>query len=286
MVEPLVSVLMTAYNRELYITEAIDSVLASDYNNFELIIVDDCSTDKTVDIIKGYLNKDARIRFYQNENNLKDYPNRNRAASYAIGEYLMNVDSDDTIYKDSISYCIHEMSKYENSHFGILARHKDIFNKMLNSHDAIEYHFLNKPFLTKGPGGTIIKRAFFERINRFPENYGPANDMYFNLKAASYGNTVILNRELVFYRKHIGQERNNKFAYLHNGYNYLKDAVAELPFNLSAEQKKYILKKNKRRFAVNIAKFYFKTFDLKKTYAAVKLAKFSISDAFEGIFHL
>ena len=64
---PLVSVLMTAYNREKYIAEAIESVLASTYTNFELIIVDDCSTDKTVEIAKSYEVKDNRIKVYIND---------------------------------------------------------------------------------------------------------------------------------------------------------------------------------------------------------------------------
>ena len=59
---PLVSVLMTAYNREKYIAEAIESVLASTYKNFELIIVDDCSKDKTVEIARRYAKKDQRIK--------------------------------------------------------------------------------------------------------------------------------------------------------------------------------------------------------------------------------
>ena len=54
MEQPLVSVLMTAYNREKYIAEAIESVLASTCKNFELIIVDDCSADNTVAIARGY----------------------------------------------------------------------------------------------------------------------------------------------------------------------------------------------------------------------------------------
>ena len=283
---PLVSVLMTAYNRELYIAEAIESVLASTYNNFELIIVDDCSKDGTVEIIRSYERNDSRIKFYQNENNLKDYPNRNRAASYASGVYLMNVDSDDTIYSDSIEYAICEMLKYSNAEFGIVCGDKNLFNKMMMRNDAIRYHFFNKPFLTKGPGGTIIKRSFFLSLNNYPVLYGPANDMYFNLKAASNGSTVILNRELVFYRIHDGQEQNNQFAYLYNGYNYLRDAVAELPLNLSLEQKRFIIKKNKRRFTTNILKYFFHSFNFQKTIIAIKKARFSFKDAIEGVFHL
>ena len=59
--KPLVSVLMTAYNREQYLAEAIESVLASTFTHFELIIADDCSTDRTVEIAKSYASRDSRV---------------------------------------------------------------------------------------------------------------------------------------------------------------------------------------------------------------------------------
>src|SRR5690606_2521559 len=95
---PLVSVLMTVYNREKYIAEAIKSVLASTYQNWELIIVDDQSMDNSVAIAQSFAQKDPRIQVHVNKENLGDYPNRNRAASYAKGKYLKYVDSDDLIY--------------------------------------------------------------------------------------------------------------------------------------------------------------------------------------------
>ena len=78
MIFPLVSVLMTAYNREKYISEAIESVLASTYTNFELIIVDDCSTDNTLAIAKSYEKNDARIKVYLNEKTSKTIPTGTR----------------------------------------------------------------------------------------------------------------------------------------------------------------------------------------------------------------
>ena len=63
---PVVSVLMTSYNRQDFIAEAIESVLNSTLKNFELIIVDDCSTDKTVDIAKSYEASDNRVKVYVN----------------------------------------------------------------------------------------------------------------------------------------------------------------------------------------------------------------------------
>src|SRR5665647_2829415 len=100
--EYLVSVLMTAYNREKYNEEAIESVLTSSYNNWELIIVDDCSKDSTVDIAEKYARLDKRVHVYKNERNLGQFGNRNKAASYAKGVYLKYVDSDDIIYPLSL----------------------------------------------------------------------------------------------------------------------------------------------------------------------------------------
>ncbi|HEY4875342.1 MAG TPA: glycosyltransferase family 2 protein, partial [Puia sp.] len=112
---PLVSVLMTAYNREKYIAQAIESVLASSYKNFELIIVDDCSSDNTIEIAKKYQQQDSRIKVHVNEKNLGDYPNRNKAASYAKGKYLKYVDADDYIYPAGLELLIQMMAKFQNA---------------------------------------------------------------------------------------------------------------------------------------------------------------------------
>src|SRR5690349_18425307 len=112
MESPLVSVLMTSYNREKYIAEAIESVLASSYKNFELIIVDDCSRDKTVAIAKEYAAKDGRVKVFVNEKNLGDYPNRNQAASYAKGKYIKFLDADDLIYHYGLDVMVNYMERF------------------------------------------------------------------------------------------------------------------------------------------------------------------------------
>jgi glycosyltransferase involved in cell wall biosynthesis len=276
---------MTAYNREKYIAEAIESVLHSTYTNFELIIVDDCSSDKTVEISKQYQLKDSRIKVYVNEKNLGDYPNRNRAARLANGVYIMFVDSDDKTYPDSLEYCVHEMLEDAKADIGILCRIQSLCGKILTPQESIYHHFFIEQFLIIGPGGTIIKRFFFEKINGYPEKYGPANDMYFNLKAASKGNIKCLCKEFLFYRIHEGQEINNNFSYLYNNYLYTKDALKELNLQLSIQQINFLKKKSKRRFTVNIIKYFISTWDLKKTVTAIKNANFSLKDALEGVFH-
>jgi glycosyltransferase involved in cell wall biosynthesis len=282
---PLVSVLMTAYNREKYIGEAIESVLASSYSNFELVIVDDCSKDRTVEIIREFEQKDSRIKFHINEQNLGDYPNRNKAAHFATGEYIMHVDSDDKIYPDAISRSIEAIQKFPEAAFGMCHLTEGIEPFYLTADKAICNHFFQKAFLVLGPGGTIIKRQYFNSINCFPEKYGPANDMYFNLKAVSHSGVLMMPFKVIYYRNHEGQEKNNHFAYLYHNYNYLKDALKELPLPLTEKQKRWLSKKNKRRFLVNIIRYYLKSGNMTKTKEAIDRTNFRFIDALQGVFH-
>lgn len=284
--QPLVSVLMTAYNREKYIAEAIESVLASSYKNFELIIVDDASIDSTVEIASTYAKADQRIKIFCNENNIGDYPNRNKAASYASGIFLMFVDSDDRIFKDGINNCVEVMINYPNSSFGMyFSTEEKIAPFYLDPFTAINNHFFKKPFLQIGPGGTIMQRRFFNETGGYPVKYGPANDMYFNLKAASVNGVILLPFDFIHYRIHEGQEINNHFAYLYNGYSYMTDAISELNLPVTAAQKKWLSNKAKRRFFTNICSYYFKTFNGKKTSEAINRADYGWRDALQGIFH-
>lgn len=282
--QPLVSVLMTAYNREQFIAEAIESVINSTYQNWELIIVDDGSKDNTVAIAKGYKTKDGRIKLFINEKNLGDYPNRNRAASYANGEYIMFCDSDDTLLPDSIKRLLAIIDKTNDFNFAMYWPHSnDTFT--LAPEEALRKHFFEKQFLYIGPGGTFIRRSFFNSIGGYPEKYGPANDMYFNLKAACNSAVLLIPFELVFYRRHDGQEINNRFSYMYNNYGYMRDALDELPLPFSDSEIDWLKKKNKRRFSVHLINHLRRTRNLKKTKEAFTKASFSIKDLLVGFLY-
>lgn len=90
----LVSVIMPSYNTAKYIAETIDSVLAQTYQNWELIIVDDCSTDNTDEVVEKFL-KDSRIRYFKNERNMGAAASRNKALREAKGKWIAFLDSDD-----------------------------------------------------------------------------------------------------------------------------------------------------------------------------------------------
>jgi len=90
--DPLVSVLIAAYNEEKYILECIDSIINQTYNNIEIIVIDDGSTDKTLDILESY--NDNRLKIFTHENRGRVF-SRNRALSLASGKYVILQDADD-----------------------------------------------------------------------------------------------------------------------------------------------------------------------------------------------
>src|SRR5690606_13489679 len=94
----LISVVLPAYNAELYIKEAIDSVLAQTFTNFELIILNDGSTDKTEEIILSY--QDSRIVYVKNEHNLGLIGTLNKGMALAKGKYIARMDADDICFPE------------------------------------------------------------------------------------------------------------------------------------------------------------------------------------------
>ena len=92
--EELVSIIMPSYNTGSFIKESIDSVIKQSYSNWELIIVDDCSTDNTDQIVHSYRNE-QRIRYYKNDKNSGAAVSRNKALQAARGKWIAFLDSDD-----------------------------------------------------------------------------------------------------------------------------------------------------------------------------------------------
>ena len=93
--QPLVSVITPLYNAEKFISQTIESVLAQTYQNWEHIIVDDCSTDQSVQWVKNYAEKDPRIRWVISEENKGAAVCRNEATQLAKGRFIAFLDSDD-----------------------------------------------------------------------------------------------------------------------------------------------------------------------------------------------
>lgn len=103
MYQPLVSVIMPAYNAEQYIEQAIESVIFQTYMNWELLITDDQSKDSTQEIIKGYADKDSRIKLFITDENGGAGVARNNSIKQAKGRFIAFLDSDDFWHKDKLT---------------------------------------------------------------------------------------------------------------------------------------------------------------------------------------
>lgn len=105
----LVSIIMPSWNTENYIAESIQSVIDQTYKNWELIIVDDCSTDNTDEVVRAF--NDQRIKYLKNEKNSGAALTRNRALKEARGEWIAFLDSDDLWVPEKLEHQINFMKK-------------------------------------------------------------------------------------------------------------------------------------------------------------------------------
>jgi hypothetical protein len=206
---PRVSVLMTAYNREAFIAEAIESVLAQTFADFELIIVDDCSKDRTVEIARNYAARDSRIQVVVNEHNLGQFPNRNRAATLATGEFLKYHDSDDLMYPHCLQITVPLLAAYPEAAFALSPGGRDWtggpYPMLLTPQMAYEREFLGAGLFHVGPACALFRAEAFQRIGGFP-CMGVASDTMFLINACLTEQILLVPGGLFWYRCHPGQE--------------------------------------------------------------------------------
>lgn len=122
-----ISVVMPAYNAEKYVGEAISSILNQTYKDFEFIIINDGSTDKTKEVIQAY--NDSRIVYLENEHNLGIVTTLNKGLRYATGEYIARMDADDISVKDRLEKQVTYLDK--NKSIGLLGTGICVFGEKL-----------------------------------------------------------------------------------------------------------------------------------------------------------
>jgi glycosyltransferase involved in cell wall biosynthesis len=276
---PLFSIIVTSYNREKYIAETLDSILSQSFSNYELILVDDCSTDETFKIAKSYKNKFNKITFHQNAKNIGQFNNRNFGASLAKGEYILYVDSDDSIKNGTLTYLDDVVSKYKDVGFFLVNKMQNINGCiMLSPQEAYRHHFFKKSILHIGPGGTLVKRILFEKNNGFPTRYGAVGDMYYNLFNASNTDIVLLDFDFLNYRRHDNQELNKAYDYLIYGYLYFLDILSLPNLPLAKNECKSLINKSKRRFIFNAFHYALKNRSPKVLIDTFRSVRFTFSD--------
>ena len=223
-VDPLVSILVTVYNRADFLRAALDSILQSSMTDFEVIVVDDCSSDGSLEIARDLAMVDSRLRPFQNDSNLGDYGNRNKAASMARGKYLKYVDSDDLLYPHSLQVMVDAMDRDTNVSLALshsLPEDDEPYPWILTPAESYRKHFLGRGCLGCGPTGAIIRRTAFERLGGFRKEWGVLADLDLWLRMAAKWPVALLPPGLVWWRRHAGQEfsgNDAQLVYLQRGF--------------------------------------------------------------------
>jgi len=248
-----VSVVMTAFNREGYIAGAIESVLKQTFTDFELVIVDDRSTDGTLQVARQY-EIDPRVRVIVNERNLGDYPNRNHAARFARGEFLKYHDSDDVMYPHCLETMVRYLSAEPRAAFALTTSRPWAGGPcpmLLTPRLAYSREYLGHGLFQVGPACALFRRDAFFELGRFPDA-GPHSDGLFWMTACARVNVLLVPGDLFWYRVHAGQHLQGARAQYdsavleHHFWRILDDSACPL----SAHEREIA----KRNVTANVAK--------------------------------
>ncbi|MFW6271393.1 MAG: glycosyltransferase family 2 protein [Bacillota bacterium] len=139
----LISIITPIYNSKEFISETIESVLSQSYNNWEIIIVDDCSTDNGVNIVKKYQKNNDRIKLIELEKNSGAAIARNTAIKNANGRYIAFLDSDDLWHPDKLKKQIQFMQKndyaFTYTNYQKMTESGELTNEIVKSPSKLDY---------------------------------------------------------------------------------------------------------------------------------------------------
>jgi len=192
----LLSVVIPNYNNELTIKNTIDSILKSTYKDIEIIIIDDFSTDKSVEIIKNLYGTNPLVKLYINDKNEGTFYGRNKGVLMSNGYYIANVDGDDTIHPDKFSFEIRKLEKENQNEFRYWGYGTNFTRLFYEGHpdNIVKRNEINNKVLF-----TCYRRLFNYMGYYHNSRYGADSD-YFITRAAYYNyNFYVNNRKNYYY---------------------------------------------------------------------------------------
>ncbi len=270
-VNPLFSIIIPLYNKEQSIRNTISSILKQTYDNFEIIVIDDGSTDNSLAIVKEI--NDSRIKVFSKKNGGVSSA-RNYGINKAKGTYILFLDADDILLSNSLSVYYDLIMKYPNikvftTNFNIIGTDGSIYThckKTKTSTIASPYRelYLRKIYIRTG--NTLIHSSCFDEIGSFNENLSCYEDLEFNIRLLdSFQVAYSPEVTFIYIREHsnlstTNMNFNNQFisvAKIDDGSFYKKLFISE---HITQYLIKLIVKKD-WRLLWKICEKYLKQFD-------------------------
>ena len=199
---PKISVIIPTYNRSEFLCRCVDSVLRQDYDNVEIIIINDCSTDNTADVVKEKYSNNSKVVYIENETNLGPGGNRQKAYLASTGEYVIFADDDDYYFDDEFfSKAIALFNDYDN--LSMVCANSIFFDEVEKQFDFRPLTFCgvmrSEPFLFgfiskyRKPNSTfpsVFKKAVLEKADF--ANMKMMNDASIYMRAACFGDVCMM----------------------------------------------------------------------------------------------
>lgn len=208
--EPLVSVCIPAYNNAAYIKETIDSILNQTYQNIELVVVDDNSTDNTYEIVSNI--QDERVKVYKNEKNLGMSGNWNRCLELVSGEFIKLICADDLVEKDAIEK--ETRALIENPTAVLAESDSKLVDMQGKQHGTYKRYrkkgLVNGKMVSKAglrsqdyfgaPLANMIRKAILDKVGGFDTDFVYILDYDFFMRLACQGDIFIIHEQLNGFR--------------------------------------------------------------------------------------
>ena len=199
--EPLISIMMPTYNNAKYIKQAIESIYAQNYDNIEIIVVDDGSTDTTKEILQQY--KDIKY-FYIGHKGISVA--RNTALENTKGEYIAFLDSDDYWLPNKLNTQMQYFKEHPDCEI-VFTKYENFFeNEKLKTNKRAMHEKMMEKFLKQYLPSSIIKKELFEKYGFFDENFSGVEDTEFLYRLLEKGvNINHIIPEIFYVRRIHGQ---------------------------------------------------------------------------------
>lgn len=203
---PLVTVLMCVYNSETYLREAIESILNQSFKEFEFLIINDASIDRSLEIIKHYDN--TRIKIIQNSENIGLTKSLNKGLKAAEGKYIARMDADDISHPQRLERQVKFMEEHPEvgicgTWFQLIGQQERIIKHPVDHQDILTFMFKNNGI--GHPTAFIRKDLFIEQHLFYDENYTAAQDYDLWVRASQKIRLANIPEVLVKYRVHSSQ---------------------------------------------------------------------------------
>lgn len=239
----MISLVMATYNGGKYLREQLDSIYNQTLLPDEIIVVDDCSKDDTIDILKEYSKKYNNLKYYQNETNQGVNKNFEKAISLANGDYISICDQDDVWMPYKIETLYNKIKEIEKDKPACVSSRSIDVDKDLNilykkKHRKEDSTYEEVLYSNASQGCTMIfNKKLKEEIIPIPEQF--IYDAYIGILSVFIGNRYVINKPLMFYRHHGNNVVANQIHKYHHG---LSEAI--LLYSIIKKKERVLLLKH------------------------------------------